>query len=389
MNITVIIPTFNRAAFIAESIESILNQTHPPSQVIVSDDGSTDDTATVVCQFGNAVTYIRQDNGGKSSAVNNALAHASGDFVWIFDDDDVAYPEALAQHLALHERDPELGFTFGFHDYGVSGKDGRIEKTSSPQAPLIFSSSISNQRLNLLKYCAFMLSACVVRRSALEAAGPFREDLHRSQDYEMLIRLSQLFNFVYTGSPTYIMRKHDGVRGPAVDQHKNTDRRRVWRKYDHMIGLSIAENIPLERYQEEAVPPDSLPTARRRTALIRRAWVMASKANIEQLVSDLVAASRECASPTKLTAVERECCHGLCDHPYFLMCLFDDPNCLRPLLSLRESTAGMEMLRSISKGLYWTAIDKEKELSLRDRARMLRAAVPLLISGTQWRLKHE
>ena len=377
--VSVIIPTFNRAGFITEAIESVLNQSRPPREVIVVDDGSTDETEAVVARFGERVVYVGKENGGKSSAINLALPMTSSEFVWIFDDDDFAYPDAIESHLELHRLKPGLGFTFGAHHLGETGPDGRIRRIPSPPAPGVFDAPIELQRLNLLKYCAFMLSACIVRRSAFVSAGPFREDLHRSQDYEMLIRLSQGCDFAYTGSSTYILRKHEGVRGPAANQHGNTERIRVWRDYDRKIGESIAETLPLARYLATASNADAAPNWQR-TALIRRAWVMASKAHIEQLVADLVAAaSHEHAEPAQLSVTERECCQSLCDHRYFLMCLFDDPHVLRPLRRLGRDAVGAEMLKAMGKGLYWKAVEKGSDLSLVNRARLLRTAAGLIL----------
>ena len=386
--VSVIIPTYNRAPYIAESIASMISQTYPPTQIIVSDDGSTDNTADVVRQFGSVVTYIRKENGGKSSALNHALPYLNGDFVWIFDDDDYAYPDAIYKHIKTHQKNPELGFTFGFHDYGITGEQGKIRKTESPATPLLFSSEISNQRINLLKYSAFMLSSCIIRRYALEKAGLFREDLHRSQDYDMLIRISQLYDFAYTGSPTYIIRKHDGLRGPETIRHDNAHRGQMWRKYDYMIGQSIVDSVPLHRYLSPQPKSENLDPVERRTALIRRAWVMASKANPKQLISDLLEAESATTASIPLTPGERECCYSICDHPYFLMCLYDEPDCLHPLIHLTGSAIGSEMLKCLGKGLYWIATDRNKDISLNNRIRILGTATHLLLLGFRGGLAH-
>lgn len=377
--VTVIIPTFNRAGFIAEAIESMLDQSLPPQQLIVSDDGSSDDTARVVARFGSRVSYVRNDNAGKSAAINRVMPLVNGEFVWIFDDDDFAYPDAIERHLSVHRDNPNLGFTFGAHDLGESGPDGRMKLIPTPPVPAAYFAPIEAQRVNLLKYCAVMLSACIVRRSALAATLPFREDLHRSQDYDMLIRLSQAFDFAYTGASTYILRKHEGVRGPAANQHGNTDRRKVWRDYDRKIGLSIAASLPLERYLSE--PAATGDGSWRRMALIRRAWVMASKAYIEQLVADLLAASRESDETTALSPDERACCQSLVDHPYFLMCVLEDPKCLDPLHGLRGRLPGGEILMAVGKGFYWKATEPGGDLRWPDRLRLLKCAASLMLRG--------
>lgn len=381
--VTVIIPTFNRAGFIAEAIESMLAQRLPPQQLIVSDDGSSDDTATVVARFGERVSYVRNDNAGKSAAINRVMPLVTGEFVWIFDDDDFAYPDAIERHLSVHRDNPNLGFTFGAHDLGESGPDGRMKLIPTPPVPAAYFAPIEAQRVNLLKYCAVMLSACIVRRSALAATLPFREDLHRSQDYDMLIRLSQAFDFAYTGASTYILRKHEGVRGPAANQHGSTDRRKVWRDYDRKIGQSIATSLPLERYLSEPAATGEGEAGWRRMALIRRAWVMASKAHIEQLVADLLAASRESDEATALSPDERACCQSLVDHTYFLMCVLEDPKCLDPLHGLRGRLPGAEILKALGKGFYWKATEQGGDLRWPDRLRLLKCAASLMLRGAR------
>lgn len=155
--VTVIIPTFNRANFIAEAIDSIINQTTPPEQIIISDDGSTDHTASVVGQYGDQVTYVRNENAGKSAAINRITPLIRGKFVWIFDDDDFAYPDAIQTHMDIHGKNPGLGFTFGSHIWGRSGVDGRIIETQTTSIPAIFTAPLAEQRINLLRYCAVML----------------------------------------------------------------------------------------------------------------------------------------------------------------------------------------------------------------------------------------
>ena len=103
--VTVIVPTFNREKFLPECIDSLLRQTVMPDQILIVDDGSTDGTGTVASSFPAPVEYYRKENGGKSTALNFALKHCTGDFVWIFDDDDIAHPTALERFLAAFERE--------------------------------------------------------------------------------------------------------------------------------------------------------------------------------------------------------------------------------------------------------------------------------------------
>ncbi|MBA2722742.1 MAG: glycosyltransferase family 2 protein, partial [Methylibium sp.] len=123
--ISVVVPTFNRAAFLAECLESLLRQTLPAHELVVVDDGCTDHTPQVLAAFEPRVTVLRTSGQlGKSGAVNLALRHITGDFVWVFDDDDVAHADALARYAGAFDRDPEAGFSYATFDYAGSNADG-------------------------------------------------------------------------------------------------------------------------------------------------------------------------------------------------------------------------------------------------------------------------
>lgn len=347
--VSVVVPTYNRAAFLAECLESLLAQTVPPARLLVIDDGSTDHTPEVVAAFGDRVEYLRKENGGKASALNLALTMIDTEFVWFFDDDDVAHPWAIESHLSMLSAQPNLGFTFGFHDLGTTGPDGRIVPTAPPSPPAVFDASLAHQRLNLMRFCAFMLTACIIRTRLFQSGVRFREALLRSQDYAALIELSQLADFAFTGSRTYIFRQHEGVRGPAAAAHAHTDKRRAWMKYDRMIGDMIIKQLPLKCFQAEE--GQSLDGAGQRAALIRRAWVLASKTDVRQVVRDLKNAA-DVFTTDELSVGDVYFVETLPNHPYFLLALSDRPSAFLPILGLAGTPAGRAILGALCRGFY-------------------------------------
>lgn len=106
--ISIVIPTYNSATMLPDALRSLLAQTVRPTEIIVVDDGSVDDTSHVLEQFGDAVTIIRQDNGGLASARHTGIAAAKGDFVALMDADDLCVPERLAVQSAFLEANPEV-----------------------------------------------------------------------------------------------------------------------------------------------------------------------------------------------------------------------------------------------------------------------------------------
>lgn len=109
--VTIILPTFNRARYVVPALNSLLEQSLPAAQVIVVNDGSSDETSSVMQSYGARIEFIEKANGGKCSAINAALSRAQEKYVWVFDDDDIASTDALARHVAALDAQADAGFT--------------------------------------------------------------------------------------------------------------------------------------------------------------------------------------------------------------------------------------------------------------------------------------
>ena len=110
--VSVILPVYNRAGWVARAVESVLAQTHRPVELLVVDDGSTDDTRRVIEGFGSRLRLLEQSHAGAEAARNLGLAHARGEFVAFIDSDDVWYEDRLSRQLPLFKRE-EVGLVFG------------------------------------------------------------------------------------------------------------------------------------------------------------------------------------------------------------------------------------------------------------------------------------
>ena len=126
--ITAIVPTFNRSTLLIEALDALDTQTRPPAQVIVWDDSSTDGTAQAVAEVQGRsslpILYKRAENGGKSRALNAALALADQDYIWICDDDDAALPDAAERLGAVLDSDT-ADIAAGRHQrFSVAPEDG-------------------------------------------------------------------------------------------------------------------------------------------------------------------------------------------------------------------------------------------------------------------------
>lgn len=207
--VSILMPTHNRAQLIGESIDSALAQSHAPAEIIVVDDGSSDHTADVIAHFGDAVRYVRQANAGKSAALNRAIALARGDCLLVLDDDDLLPAGALAAHVGALAAAPEAGFSYGrftrFSGPGAqAGESTDFEPLPTPG---------ERRLLVQLMLCCFLPNpAWMVRREVQLAAGPYRTDLPRGQDYEMILRIARAAPGAYADAVTLYQRKHVGAR---------------------------------------------------------------------------------------------------------------------------------------------------------------------------------
>jgi glycosyltransferase involved in cell wall biosynthesis len=111
--VSVIIPAYNAGRYIAETLDSVLSQSYADLEVIVVDDGSTDNTRAIVEGYGPRVVYVHQENSGAPARPRNVgIARAKGRYISFFDSDDVMMPGKLALSVAFAERHPELGLVF-------------------------------------------------------------------------------------------------------------------------------------------------------------------------------------------------------------------------------------------------------------------------------------
>lgn len=188
MQISTIIPSYNRADLIAETLRSVLSQSRPPHEVIVVDDGSIDGTPDVVAGFGKDVTLVRQANGGAGSARNNGLARASGDVIHFMDSDDLCTLDSYALAMDAMMRGADM--TYGpWLKTQFFGDVLHPEPFVQQQHPIPSGSLMSN--LVLSGEWVTVFQSCFFRRDLLQRAGPYRTDLKPSEDTELLYRIAR------------------------------------------------------------------------------------------------------------------------------------------------------------------------------------------------------
>jgi Glycosyl transferase family 2 len=180
--LSVVIAAYQAAALVPDAVRSALDQTLPPLDVVVCDDGSTDDPAAALAPFRDRITLLRQDNRGEAAAKNAASRAASGDFVAILDADDVFVPERLeAIAGALAER-PDLDILTTDAWIELDGRRVRKVYEQGYRFPA------QGQRSAILRG-NFVFGLCAVRRSTLLAAGGYDESIRYATDWDLWLRL--------------------------------------------------------------------------------------------------------------------------------------------------------------------------------------------------------
>ena len=201
--VSVILPTFNRATLLPYAVKSVLSQSFQDFELIVIDDGSTDETPEVVKKFNdNRLIYIRRQNCGRSIARNRAIGKARGRFIAFLDSDDEYLPGKLEMQVSYMQKNKDFGMTYTSAEcIDCDGK--RLDEH--------YIASVSG---NLYKAIAFFrpvtitLPTVMVRREVIHNVGLFDEQMDRFEDTDMWRRISKRYSIGAIESDTCRIRTH-------------------------------------------------------------------------------------------------------------------------------------------------------------------------------------
>jgi GT2 family glycosyltransferase len=196
-SISVVIPTYNRSAFLATAVASIRTQTYPCAEIIIVDDGSTDDTAQVTAALGAGIRYVRQANAGPAAARNRGIREARGDWVAFLDTDDRWLPEKLCKQVEIVRRDPSI--TLVSADMAIEDDDGVCWMTSNfahrglqSMFADLDGGPVPNAPALLLKINYINTSTVLARRDVLLKMNGFDERLRFGEDLELWLRIAAM-----------------------------------------------------------------------------------------------------------------------------------------------------------------------------------------------------
>jgi glycosyltransferase involved in cell wall biosynthesis len=196
--VSVIIPTYNRCAYVREAVESVLAQGELAAEVIVVDDGSTDDTPAALQCFGDRLRYLRQPRSGASSARNRGIRMATREWLAFLDSDDLWLPQKLKAQLEFLDNHPLVKVCQTEEIWIRNGK--RINPKGYHRKPDGYCFPL------LLERCLVSPSAVMIHSSVLEEVGLFDESLPACEDYDLWLRIGRRYPIALVKQPLIVKR---------------------------------------------------------------------------------------------------------------------------------------------------------------------------------------
>lgn len=208
--VTTIIPCHNDARWVGRAIESALTQTYRDHEVLVVDDGSSDDTPAVLARYEARARLMRQPNRGVAAARNTGIAHATGEFLAFLDADDVFAPDKVARQVAVLEQDARAGLIYT--DVWETPSHGAARRRVTPRR---FPPDRYLVPLFLFQTNWFP-SSVLVRRAVLRQVGAFDETLRRGEDRDLWMRIAHAWRIQDIAAPLVVRTvRRDSVSASA------------------------------------------------------------------------------------------------------------------------------------------------------------------------------
>lgn len=215
--VSIIIPTFNRCTLLRRALNSIAIQTFPHYEIIVIDDGSTDDTAKMINRFFPNVKYYYQTNSGVSSSRNKGLSLARGDWIAFLDSDDQWLPEKLEKQITQFKLNPSYKIC---HTHEQWIRDG--VKVNQMNKHKKFGGWIFPHCLPL---CAMSPSSIIIHQSVFSKVGVFDTSLPACEDYDLWLRICSKYPVLFIEEP--LLLKYGGHPDQLSKKHWGMDRFRI------------------------------------------------------------------------------------------------------------------------------------------------------------------
>jgi len=261
LDITVVIPTYNRYEFLKRALTSVYAQTHMPKEVIIIDDGSTDNTFSIQEQFPFA-KYIYQKNSGVSSARNLGIEHSTCQWIAFLDSDDEWHVDKLKLQVEFHNHNPSAKMSYTDEKWIRDGVEVKIPKKFKKYGGDIFNECLS--------HCIIAPSATLIHKDLLDEVGLFDESLEVCEDYDLWLRVAcgnsiRLINkqliTKYAGHDDQLSFKHWGMdrfRVKALEKLIDSNKKEIvietlLKKYRVLLKGAIKHDkkVEIKEYEQK------------------------------------------------------------------------------------------------------------------------------------------
>ena len=240
MKISVIIPTYNRYTFLKRALTSVFTQTYKPSEVIVIDDGSTDNTSQIKQDFPD-IKYFYQQNKGVSSARNLGIKKASYEWIAFLDSDDEWHKDKLKEQVAFHKQNPDILMSYTDEKWIRDAKEVKIPKKFKKYGGEIFDKCLS--------HCIIAPSASLIHKDLFSKVGLFDESLEVCEDYDLWLRVALEHPIGLVDKK--LITKYAGHNDQLSFKHWGMDRFRVvaLEKLLDSIQKETAREVLMQKYE--------------------------------------------------------------------------------------------------------------------------------------------
>lgn len=237
LKVSIVIPTFNRGHTLTRAIDSVLSQSYSNFELIVVDDGSTDDTQNILKKISN-ISILKQENKGVSAARNSGIKKASGEWIAFLDSDDEWLPTKLEKQVAVILENTDAVCVYTNEIWIRNGvRVNLMKKHKKSGGDLLIPS---------LTQCLIAPSSVMLKKATLIKLGCFREDYPVCEDYDLWLKLTSLYSVIYIDEP--LIRKyggHDDQLSKAVAMDYFRVRSLDWLIKNRGLG-EIAHNTALK-----------------------------------------------------------------------------------------------------------------------------------------------
>jgi glycosyltransferase involved in cell wall biosynthesis len=225
--VSVTIPVYNGASFVRQTIDSVLAQTYRDYEIIVVNDGSTDDSDKILKSYGDRIRYLKQQNMGLARTRNKLISLAKGKYLAFLDQDDLWHPDKLAEQVPCLESDTQVGLVYS--DNSIIDRDGAVlvDRTSK------INQHHSGWIFEVYLYGNFItLSTVVIRKETLNKAGLFIAGYKISEEYDLFLKIARDYKIEYVNRSLACYRKHG--------KNASSDQVRTWQEdiaiLDHWLN---------------------------------------------------------------------------------------------------------------------------------------------------------